>query len=414
MHYHDWMSNYAKGVSYDACDGVAIYAQFNSWDNVIYGYFNWFRTWSHYAGWESHTADGLEFLSFIGKSYCPPGFTQQWMDQHSGLNYAQYIVQKLLPEAKALLAAVPVDPIPVSDKDLTVTWYEFNRRTSNGESTITAYAGDTPKYTHKVTTVSDLWAWSQHFPNAQNCPVADTAVKVIPKVPDFGEKKEDPKPDPVSTKYVPFSKQTKTVMPTKSVQNPKYLLLHWTCGDPESTGEDTISWGASQGYTFAALDREGQLWQSVPTNSGGYHSGSGIVDSFECYGIETICAGKVEKINGLYVPWFAKNSDGSVNKARCINPSEIIYDGDDTTDDQSFEGYYQSFTPAQMKTLYKTALYFHEVYNIPWENVVDHATMARPYGRKTDVGVSIGIGGMPAFRKACEQLWNSGKRWNNI
>ena len=411
MHFFDWMSEYATGVEYEACDGVAVYSKFDSWENVFKAYFAWFKHWSHYAGWEKETGTPIQFLNFIAPHYCPPAYTKEWVAAHSNKNYGQYIVDLLLPEAEKILSGF-VDPIPVSDKDLTVTWYEFNRRTSNGESTITAYAGDTPKYTHKVTTISDLWTWSQHFPNAQNCPVADTAIKVIPKVPDFGEVKPLPKPEPVTHDYVPFSKRTNSIMPVRATKNPKYLIWHWTCGSPDSTGEDTISWGKSQGYTYAALDAKGQLWQSVKTTQGGYHTGEGIVDSTECYGVEVICAGKVEKINGLYVPWFAKKDDGTIDKARCIPESEINYDPDNFDSDHSFQGYYHAFTSAQISTILRTCLYFMETYNIPIENIRDHAEVARPLGRKTDIGFSY-KGGIVKLRKDVQSLWDSGKRWNN-
>lgn len=422
MHYHDFMKTYATSVSYDACDGVAIYAKFTKWEDVVFAYFNWFKEWDHYAGWEAHTKDGLDFLTFIGQFYCPPGFTQSWIDAHGGLNYAQYITQKLLPEAKTLLANVTPDPDPKpvpADKDLTVTWFEFNRRTSNGESTVTAYAGNVAKYTHKVTTIADLWTWSQHFPNAQNCPVADTATKVIPKVPDFGEVGPDPKPEPVrpktpKTDFIPFAKKSKAVMPTKSVQDPKYFIVHWTAGTPESTIEDTLQYGKENGYTFMALSRDGILGQSVPTNAGGYHVGNASVSSFECLGVEVCCAGRLEKVGDLYVPWFAKNSDGSINKARCIPADQVIYDKDNDADDESFEGYYQKYSDAQMKTLTKLALYLHEAYDIAWENIRGHDMVATPKGRKTDPGFSIGEGGMTQFRKNVKALWDSGKRWDTI
>jgi hypothetical protein len=138
------------------------------------------------------------------------------------------------------------------------------------------------------------------------------------------------------------------------------------------------------------------------------------VSSLDCLGIEVANAGRVEKLNGLFVPWFAKNGDGSINKARCIPASDVIYDDDDTEDDGSFEGYYQKYNEAQIKSLTKLALYCVQVLGIEVENIRGHDEVAVKHGRKVDPGFSIGDGGMVAFRKKISALIQQGARWNQI
>jgi hypothetical protein len=192
---------------------------------------------------------------------------------------------------------------------------------------------------------------------------------------------------------------------------PSYFVIHWTAGEPTQKGSDGIASGVTSGFTYCFLERSGKLFQGAPTNQGGYHAGNASVSSFDCLGVEVACAGKVEKIGDKYVPWFAKNSDGSINTARCIPASEIIYDKDDTADDGSFAGYYQMFTPEQQHTLLKMALYAVQVLGIKVENIRGHDEVATPHGRKVDPGFSLCEGGMVQFRKDVSKLVSQGKTW---
>jgi N-acetylmuramoyl-L-alanine amidase len=104
MHYQPFLGTLATGVKYDACDGPAVYAKFYNFSDMVSAYFLWFDSWPHYGDWRTPMKQGgLAFLKHIGPFYCPPGFTKEWMDSHGGLDYADYIVQNLLPEAQALL-----------------------------------------------------------------------------------------------------------------------------------------------------------------------------------------------------------------------------------------------------------------------------------------------------------------------
>jgi hypothetical protein len=114
------------------------------------------------------------------------------------------------------------------------------------------------------------------------------------------------------------------------------------------------------------------------------------------------------------VPWFAKNKDGSVNKARCIPRDQVIYDEDGPADDESFSGYYHLYTSEQMKTLMRLALYFCQELGGKPENIRGHDMVATPSGRKVDPGFSVGEGGMTQFRKNVVAALKQGLRWDSI
>jgi hypothetical protein len=86
------------------------FAQYPSYENAIRGWENWFLKWEHYqAIWKNnpeYLQDPEKFLYAISPHYCPPGMRPEWAKIHGGLNYPQYILQKLLPEAKALLKSI--------------------------------------------------------------------------------------------------------------------------------------------------------------------------------------------------------------------------------------------------------------------------------------------------------------------
>jgi hypothetical protein len=296
-----------------------------------------------------------------------------------------------------------------------VTDLEFNRK-DNGKPFVTAYNGVNAVYTHPLTTVAEFYEWAKALGAEKvNIAVANTADKVVPRKPDIYDV-EKPVEPPVtnSSDYIPFATVIKGAMKQRVNKCPTFFIIHWTSGIPSTKGVDGITEGAKNGYTYLFLERTGKLFQGAPTNAGGYHAGVASVDSFDCLGVEVSCAGKVDKIGDLYVPWFAINSSGVINKERCIPADEIIYDADDTADDGSFKGYYQKFTYEQKKTLIKLALYSVQVLKIPVDNIRGHDEIARPVGRKCDPGNSIGPGGMVQFRKDIASLIDKGLKWTDV
>lgn len=286
-----------------------------------------------------------------------------------------------------------------------ITWLEFNRA-DNGTPYVTAYEGGEPIYTHKVTDTKDLFTWCGRVGASCNILVAETDKKVIPKVGDAGDWVAKAQWLPWATKH--------HKMPTKEERWPKKLVIHWTAGEPSQGGKSGIEEGASRGFTYLFLTRTGELWQGAPLNAGGYHAGAASVSSFDCLGVEVACAGRLEKKGNFYVPWFAKRDDGTINEARCIPKEEVIYDEDGPADDESFEGYYQSYTVAQMKSLTKLALYCIQQMGMAPGDIVGHDMIATPKGRKVDPGFSIGDGGMVAFRKRIAEMNAEGIRWESV
>ena len=411
MKWREEMKGFATSVYYKTGSeptGGADFCKFESKEACVKGYWH-FLTRSPYEGWRNHTGNASEFLGFICPIWCPAGYTSEWKKKHGGLNYHQYVLAKLLPEAEQLLSAAHPD----SEAE-TVTKIVLNRK-DDGTPVATAYAGDVARWTHLCKNLKDFEEWLSQFPNAVGISVEDT-TKAFPKLPDYGVVVVEPE-KPESTEkpeWIPFAKKAKAAMKTVEKRWPKYFIIHWTAGEPSQSGEDGIASGVKSGYTYAFLPRDGQLWQGSPVHAGGYHAGNASVSSYDCLGVEVANAGKVQKIGDLYVPWFAKRDDGTINTARCIPSSQIIYDNDDTEDDGSFEGYYQKYTEAQVNTLVKTALFCVQALGIPVENIRGHDEIATPHGRKVDPGFSIGDGGMVAFREKIRTLVKQGIKWNSL
>jgi N-acetyl-anhydromuramyl-L-alanine amidase AmpD len=401
------MQGYATSVYYKTGSeptGGADFCKFENKEAEVKGYWH-FLNRSPYAGWKDHAQNASSFLAFICPIWCPAGYTAEWKAAHGGLSYHQYVLAKLLPEAEKLLSEAKPD----SEAE-TITKIMLNRK-DDGTPVATAYAGDVARWTHIVEAGSfnDFCEWCQQFVNIGIIGVEDT-TKAFPKLPDYGV--TDPLPPEEKTEWIPFAKIASKSMKTVEKRWPKYLIIHWTAGEPSQSGEDGIASGVKSGYTYLFLPRDGQIWQGAPTHAGGYHAGNASVSSYDCLGVEVANAGKVEKIGELFVPWFAKGEHGAINKARCIPAGQVIYDADGPEDDGSFEGYYQKYTEAQVKSLTKLALYCVQVLGIDAANIRGHDEIATPHGRKVDPGFSIGDGGMVAFRKKISALVKQGTRWD--
>lgn len=82
--------------------GGAYFCKFGTKVDAVKGY--WHFVWRPpYKGWRNHNSSAADFLAFIGPIWCPPGYTNNWKAQHGGLNYHEYIMAKLYPEAQQLL-----------------------------------------------------------------------------------------------------------------------------------------------------------------------------------------------------------------------------------------------------------------------------------------------------------------------
>lgn len=83
------MHGFATKVQYQAHDGLDDYCKFASLQDFIKGYWQFIGR-PPYAGWESHVANGRDYIRFIGPTYCPAS------------NYSNKVIA-LLPEAERLL-----------------------------------------------------------------------------------------------------------------------------------------------------------------------------------------------------------------------------------------------------------------------------------------------------------------------
>lgn len=282
----------------------------------------------------------------------------------------------------------------------TIDEIEFNRA-DNGAGYVTGYEMGLASYTHKLSTTKDLIEWIKDVNASQaTVKVAQTDKKNIPRVPDIYQQDE---------MWIPFAlKHDK--MPRRAQIKPKYLIIHWTAGDPGQKGLSGIEEGAARGFTYLFLERGGILWQGAPTDAGGYHIGSAKIDSFQCLGVEVACAGRLQKIGDLFVPWYAKDKDGKINEERCISKNEVIYDEDGPEDDESFAGYYQLFTVPQLDTLERLSLYFCQELGGSPDRILGHDFVATPYGRKVDPGYSMGMS-MKVWREHINELLVKGVSW---
>lgn len=175
MHYAPFLEKFAKPVQYDACDGVGTYAFFNDLDSAIKGYFAWFDGWEHYGDWRAAAKTSPKaFLEHIIPFYCPPGMTKEWASQNGGLNYPDYVLQKILPGITQYIK-----------QPEKITKLIFNR-TNDGRPFVTAYQENTPVYTHACSDILEFQRWVKLI-GAQLAQVSvqDTSLP-IPQVPDFG------------------------------------------------------------------------------------------------------------------------------------------------------------------------------------------------------------------------------------
>lgn len=68
--------------------------------------------------------------------------------------------------------------------DESITILELNR-SDEGFPAVTAYSGETPKYTRFFKSIDDFWDFRMKFPNVSQMHVAETDKKIIPRLKDF-------------------------------------------------------------------------------------------------------------------------------------------------------------------------------------------------------------------------------------
>lgn len=159
------------------------FCKFESASKAVRGYFQ-FLSRAPYHGWEEHTVSAEDFLSFIGPTWCPVGYTPEYVKSHGGKTYHEYVLS-LLPEATKLLADANAQaPQPATGAGVA-TWLEFNRG-PQGEAVITAWAGNKPvgnTFGSPAITTTQLQAILKDNPSVSSLLVAETGKKLIPQIP---------------------------------------------------------------------------------------------------------------------------------------------------------------------------------------------------------------------------------------
>jgi N-acetylmuramoyl-L-alanine amidase len=140
----------------------------------------------------------MDWLGFIGKTWCPPGYTEGWIEKHGGLNYHEYIINSFSDEAVDTLKAVGWKQGKQPQESFDATWFEANR-TDDGKAVFTAYAHSkavTNLYGNPNVSTSDIKALLDKYPTANTLLVAETDKKVIPQAPRWPEVIENTLPLP--------------------------------------------------------------------------------------------------------------------------------------------------------------------------------------------------------------------------
>lgn len=178
---------------------------------------------------------------------------------------------------------------------------------------------------------------------------------------------------------------------------PEGAIIHWTAGRPAQTLDQALSYQAKQGYTYFAIDAEGNVGQNFSLDRWGYHAGKsrfgklGNYVSNRVVGIEVICPGMLDSRR---TPWYDRTES---------------YDRDLTRDslrNQNISpGIYYQFTKAQENALTQLIIWL-------WSNfdcfdlgyVLGHDEVSP--GRKVDPGASLSMT-MPEYRKSLRMLANN-------
>lgn len=175
------------------------FCRFDSPEAAVEGYFH-FLSRSPYHGWELHTATAADFLSFIGKTWCPAGYRDEWMSEHGGRNYHEHILHELYPEALELLKDLTEVPEGVPQ---TATWLEANR-TEDGVAVVSARTSTGACLSNLRGSPSiskqDLREFADFFSQARTLLVAKVGEKPIPTAPTWPKYETGNAPEPSSQK----------------------------------------------------------------------------------------------------------------------------------------------------------------------------------------------------------------------
>ncbi len=187
---------------------------------------------------------------------------------------------------------------------------------------------------------------------------------------------------------------------------PAGAVVHFTagrCDRGDADAEATVRYGASQKHCYFCISRTGRIYQTAELSRWGSHAGVstyhglGSSVSSKLLGIEVCNAGRVEKTERGYEPWWNKPGDG-----------KNTYYGEDAVrlaekrDNILSPGYFQKYTPEQEESLIELMLWLRAERPdmFKFEFVLGHDEVSPR--RKDDPGGSLSMT-MPQFRNLLHQ-----------
>lgn len=386
MKWRDEMREFAIPIYYQTDSeptGGADFCKFANKVDAVRGYWR-FLGRSPYNGWRDHTNSPAEFLAFIGKIWCPPGYTDNWKAQHGGLNYHEYIMEKLYPEAVELLKGDNYPELREGNRGEKVKYLqeELNEHNAAGLELDGIFGSNTKQAVMAVEQRLHL------TPDG----VADINVWLGLR---------DLRPL-TGQRWIPFAKRMSEI-PTRWTYPqgyPKGAVVHFTAG--RDNPEGTVEYLGRVGFPCLVMARNGKIYQAFPLNRGGCHSGTYHHDY--SVGLEIIAAGRCEPVtvNGVrkFKAWFHQSS------SEYFDESEMRYV---TRDGSRREGWYQKYTSAQEDSLIELLLWLKsqapEIFS--FDHVKGHDECCDEGGRpgaKNDPGGALSMT-MPEFRELLKRKY---------
>lgn len=352
--------------------GGAEFCKFKSHSDAVLGYWQFINR-EPYVGYRNNVVTQELYLKFIGKTFCPPGYSAAWVAVHGGKNYHEYIITNLLPEAKELLKAFSeIKPIV-------------------GSVTIDGKTED--------------FKYMDYLEIYLRLKIKDGFNQITMS------KKQEPVIMPDNKKevelWIPFALRYPKKMRAGGKFRkgyPEFLLVHFNAG---RDGTGTLDYGIEKGYSFLLITRNGQLHQAAPLNEWGYHAGASFKEGYGesvsqyCVGVEISAAGKCDEVtvNGVkkYKAWF------HTKESEYFDASEMRYSAGT---EEKAKGWFQMYTKEQEATLIKLLAWLESnnpsVFKI--EHTTGHENVATPKGRKNDPSASLSMTMAELIKKAKELI----------
>lgn len=180
---------------------------------------------------------------------------------------------------------------------------------------------------------------------------------------------------------------------------PEGAIIHWTSGRPDQTLESALSFQSNQGYTYFAIDAEGNVGQNFPLNRWGYHAGKSYHEGLGNYvsnrvvGIEVICPGALDTRR---TPWFDRTSSYEKDNCRIAKRKE----------NNISPGVYYKYTQEQESALTNLIMWLWMNFDcFDFNYVLGHDEVSP--GRKVDPGASLSMP-MPEYRRTLRNIANNG------